>query len=100
LARARRIASNIAKLTPFSVACADSGTPRARAVCYAPRAFQIGGFSMQKIDYAKLLGFAAVSDQLSEGVDFQDETISAKLGAKVGAPEVTESANLTEIKRR
>ena len=39
---------------------------------------------MQKIDYAKLLGFAAVSDQLSEGVDFQDETISARLGAKVG----------------
>ena len=58
--------SNIAKLTPFSVACADSGTPRARTVYYAPRAFQIGGFSMQKIDYAKLLGFAAVSDQLSE----------------------------------
>ena len=46
------------------------------------------GFSMEKIDYAKLLGFAAVSDQLSEGVDFQDETISARLGAKVGAPEV------------
>ncbi len=37
-----------------------------------------------KIDYAKLLGFDAVSNQLSEGVDFQDDTISAKLGAKVG----------------
>jgi hypothetical protein len=36
------------------------------------------------IDYAKLLGFAAVCDQLSGGVDFQDETIDAKLGAKVG----------------
>jgi hypothetical protein len=31
-----------------------------------------------KIDYAKLLGFAAVSDRLSGDVDFQDETISAK----------------------
>jgi hypothetical protein len=51
---------------------------------------------MQKIDYAKLLGFAAVSDQLSEGVDFQDETISARLGAKVGAPEITEPAKLIE----
>ena len=40
-----------------------------------------------KIDYAKLLGFDTVSDQLSAGVDFQDETISAKLGGKVGAME-------------
>jgi hypothetical protein len=34
---------------------------------------------MQKIDYAELLGFAAVSDQLSDGVDFQDETVGAKV---------------------
>ncbi len=39
---------------------------------------------MQKIDYAKLLGFATVSEQISEGVDFQDETLADKLGAKVG----------------
>ena len=37
-----------------------------------------------KIDFAKLLGFDAVSDQISGSVDFQDETIGAKLGAKVG----------------
>jgi len=37
-----------------------------------------------KIDYAKLLGFDAVSDQISGSVDFQNETIAAKLGAKVG----------------
>jgi hypothetical protein len=37
-----------------------------------------------KIDYAKLLGFDAVGDHVSDGVDFQDETISARLGAKVG----------------
>jgi Rad3-related DNA helicase len=51
---------------------------------------------MEKIDYAKLLGFAAVTDRLSEGVDFQDETISARLGAKVGGPEVSEPAKLIE----
>ena len=39
---------------------------------------------MEKIDYAKLLGFDSVSDELSEGIDFQSETIGAKLGAKVG----------------
>jgi hypothetical protein len=44
----------------------------------------MGALMQSKIDYAKLLGFDAVGDQLSEGVDFQDETISAKLGAKVG----------------
>jgi hypothetical protein len=41
--------------------------------------------TIDKIDYAKLLGFDAVSDQIAGSVDFQDETISAKLGAKVGA---------------
>jgi hypothetical protein len=39
-----------------------------------------------KIDFAKLLGFDAVSDQIAGVVDFQDETIGAKLGAKVGDP--------------
>jgi len=37
-----------------------------------------------KIDYAKLLGFDAVSDEISGGLDFQNVTIGAKLGAKVG----------------
>jgi hypothetical protein len=40
------------------------------------------------IDFSKLLGFDAVNDQISGSVDFQDETISAKLGAKVGVAEV------------
>ena len=39
------------------------------------------------IDFSKLLGFDAVNDQISGSVDFQDETISAKLGAKVGTVE-------------
>ncbi len=51
---------------------------------------------MQKIDYAKLLGFAAVSDEPSEGVDFQDETISAKLGAKVGLEPSGQTIKLTD----
>jgi hypothetical protein len=36
-------------------------------------------------DYARLLGFEAVAEEISGSVDFQDETISAKLGAKVSA---------------
>ena len=43
-----------------------------------------------KIDYAKLLGFDAVIDQLSGSIDFQDETIDLKLGAKVGVEACTE----------
>ena len=37
-----------------------------------------------RIDFAKLLGFDGVSNQISGPVDFQDETLNAKLGAKVG----------------
>ena len=42
---------------------------------------------MQKpdtIDFAKLLGFDTVTHDLSEDVEFQNETLGAKLGAKVG----------------
>ena len=39
-----------------------------------------------KIDFTKLLGFETVRDRISDGIDFQDETIGAKLGAKVGEP--------------
>jgi hypothetical protein len=38
----------------------------------------------EKIDFAKLLGFDGLSEQISGSVDFQDETLNAKLGAKVG----------------
>ena len=38
----------------------------------------------EKIDFAKLLGFSTVSHEISNGVDFQDEIIGTKLGAKVG----------------
>ena len=57
----------------------------------------IGDSNIQKIDFTKLLGFDAVSDELSEGIDFQDETMGAKLGAKVGVPEA-EPATVVETK--
>lgn len=38
----------------------------------------------REIEFAKLLGFAAVREQISGDVDFRDETIGARLGAKVG----------------
>jgi hypothetical protein len=41
-----------------------------------------------EIDFSELLGFDAVSEELSGGIDFQDETIAAKLGAKVGKLEL------------
>ena len=44
-----------------------------------------------KIDYAKLLGFDLVSDELVEGVDFNNPTVGAKLGAKVGTTTVTKT---------
>ena len=37
-----------------------------------------------EIEFAKLLGFDTVRDQISGSVDFSDETIGARLGAKVG----------------
>jgi hypothetical protein len=37
-----------------------------------------------KIDYSKLLGFDMVSGELVKGVDFNNPTVGAKLGAKVG----------------
>jgi hypothetical protein len=36
------------------------------------------------IDYAKLLGFAAVRAQPSGEIDFREENFGARLGAKVG----------------
>jgi hypothetical protein len=42
---------------------------------------------LKTVDFSKLLGFETVSEQLSECVDFQDEALGAKLGAKVGGVE-------------
>ena len=49
---------------------------------------QMGEAGMPKkdttIDFARLFGFASVSDHLSGKVDFQDLSVGSKLGAKVG----------------
>jgi hypothetical protein len=42
----------------------------------------------EKIDFAQLLGFETVTCEPT--ADFQDETLSAKLGAKVGIIEAVE----------
>ena len=39
------------------------------------------------LDFSKLLGFDVIVDQISGSIDFQNEAIGAKLGAKVGAAE-------------
>ena len=36
-----------------------------------------------KIDFTKLLGFETLGDQMAGGLDFQDETLGDKLGAKI-----------------
>ena len=38
----------------------------------------------KQLDSAKLFGFASVSAELGDNVDFQADVIEAKLGAKVG----------------
>ena len=50
----------------------------------------MGGMAMSEIknlDFTKLLGFETVSDQIAENIDFQDEALGSKLGAKVGEAE-------------
>ena len=37
-----------------------------------------------QIDFAKLLGFNTVSNELPDGLDFKGDSIGARLGAKVG----------------
>ena len=39
----------------------------------------------EKVDLTKLLGFETVTNEPTDDIDFQDETLSAKLGAKVGS---------------
>ena len=36
------------------------------------------------IDFSQLLGFALVANASSDGIDFHDQTVGARLGAKVG----------------
>jgi hypothetical protein len=36
------------------------------------------------IDLTQLLGFTIVADELPDGLDFQNQTVGARLGARVG----------------
>lgn len=38
----------------------------------------------QMIDFTKLLGFETIAELVAEDFDLRDETLGAKLGAKVG----------------
>ncbi len=40
---------------------------------------------IERVEFDKLLGFELVTRELVNEFDFQDETVSARLGAKVGA---------------
>lgn len=39
------------------------------------------------LDFARLVGFETLSDHCSKGIDFQEDTLGAKLGAKAGGVE-------------
>jgi len=39
---------------------------------------------ISEINYSKLLGFEGLGELISGSVDFQDDAVAAKLGAKVG----------------
>jgi hypothetical protein len=51
-----------------------------------------------KIDYAKLLGFESVGEQICGTIDFRDEILAAKLGAKVGADPANPNAPIEAAK--
>jgi len=43
------------------------------------------------LDFAQLLGFANLAEHIDDTVDFQDETMAARLGAKVGSEKEEET---------
>ena len=40
-----------------------------------------------RLDVTRLLGFATIGDRLAKGVDFKDNMLATRLGAKVGLDE-------------
>lgn len=38
----------------------------------------------KNLDFARLLGFGTLGDLIPRSLDFQDEAVGAKLGAKIG----------------
>jgi hypothetical protein len=48
------------------------------------------------LDYTKLLGFQVVSDTIADTLDFRDDALGAKLGAKVGKEEASPSKDAAD----
>lgn len=47
-----------------------------------------------KLNFSRLLGFDTLAEEMLSGLDLQDETVCAKLGAKVGLEPVQEPKSL------
>ena len=52
-----------------------------------------------RIDFEKLLGFELVTRDLLKGFDLQDDTIGARLGAKVGGTEESTPAKTVQFSK-
>ena len=52
-----------------------------------------------QLDFAKLLGFDTVAAKLFEELDFQDQTVGARLGAKVGFEPNTKPVKQVEFRK-
>jgi hypothetical protein len=50
-----------------------------------------------KINFSKLLGFALIADHLSATVNLRDDTVGARIGAKVGEKPTTPSDLLRKL---
>ena len=51
------------------------------------------------IDFTQLLGFTIVADELPDGLDFQNQTVGARLGAKVGFEPNTKPVKQVEFRK-
>ena len=52
-----------------------------------------------RLDFAKLLGFDTVAAKLFEELDFQDQIIAARLGAKIGVEPRAEPQNKVDLRK-
>jgi hypothetical protein len=43
----------------------------------------------KRVDFARLLGFETISDQIAGSLDFQDQTFGDALGAKIGTEDTS-----------
>jgi hypothetical protein len=50
----------------------------------------------QKLDLSRLLGFDAIASDTTDDVDFRDDVVAARLGAKVGVEPGSSSAETAD----